>query len=86
MNTITQKILEKSTMLPTALQQEVLDFVSFLQYKQKTCKQDNEQPNGKKIVNLMEQIAKRGTAFKSIQDPVAWQREIRKDRPLPGRK
>jgi len=86
MNAITQKILEKSTMLPTALQQEVLDFVSFLQYKQKTCKQDNEQPNGKKIVNLMEQIAERGTVFKSIQDPVAWQREIRKDRPLPGRK
>ncbi len=86
MNAITQKILEKSTMLPTALQQEVLDFVSFLQYKQKTYKQDNEQPNGKKIVNLMEQIAKRGTVFKSIQDPVAWQREIRKDRPLPGRK
>jgi len=24
-------------------------------------------------------------AFKSIKDPVAWQREIRKDRPLPGR-
>lgn len=24
-------------------------------------------------------------AFKSIKDPVAWQREIREDRPLPGR-
>ncbi len=23
--------------------------------------------------------------FKGIKDPVAWQREIRKDRPLPGR-
>lgn len=23
--------------------------------------------------------------FRSIKDPVAWQREIRKDRPLPGR-
>jgi antitoxin component of MazEF toxin-antitoxin module len=23
--------------------------------------------------------------YKSIKDPVAWQREIRKDRPLPGR-
>ena len=23
--------------------------------------------------------------FKDIKDPVAWQREIRKDRPLPGR-
>jgi hypothetical protein len=24
-------------------------------------------------------------AFREISDPVAWQREIRKDRPLPGR-
>jgi hypothetical protein len=24
-------------------------------------------------------------AFREIDDPVAWQREIRKDRPLPGR-
>ena len=24
-------------------------------------------------------------AFAEIEDPVAWQREIRKDRPLPGR-
>jgi hypothetical protein len=24
-------------------------------------------------------------AFRTIKDPVAWQREIRKDRPLPGR-
>ncbi len=23
--------------------------------------------------------------FRAIEDPVAWQREIRKDRPLPGR-
>ncbi len=25
-------------------------------------------------------------AFKNIKDPVAWQKEIRQDRPLPGRK
>lgn len=24
-------------------------------------------------------------AFRSIKDPVSWQREVRKDRPLPGR-
>lgn len=24
-------------------------------------------------------------AYKDIKDPVAWQRELRKDRPLPGR-
>ena len=31
-----------------------------------------------------EKLASRGT-FSSIADPVEWQREIRKDRPLPGR-
>lgn len=29
-------------------------------------------------------LSEMGT-FKDITDPVAWQREIRKDRPLPGR-
>lgn len=28
---------------------------------------------------------KRGTGLGMIKDPVAWQQEIRKDRPLPGR-
>lgn len=29
--------------------------------------------------------AVRSNAFADIKDPVAWQREVRKDRPLPGR-
>lgn len=37
-----------------------------------------------KIQALFKQLADSG-AFKHIEDPVAWQREIRKDRPLPGR-
>ena len=37
------------------------------------------------IAAIMERIAKRGTAFNEIHDPVAWQREVRQDRPLPGR-
>ena len=32
----------------------------------------------------LEALAESG-AFSDIEDPVAWQREIRKDRPLPGR-
>ena len=35
-------------------------------------------------VNALREIAIRG-GIPSIKDPVAWQREIRKDRPLPGR-
>lgn len=37
-----------------------------------------------KLYQLMTEMAESG-AFKSIKDPVAWQREQRKDRPLPGR-
>ena len=36
-----------------------------------------------KAVASLHEIAKRGGT--GITDPVAWQREIRKDRPLPGR-
>ncbi|MCF6237152.1 MAG: DUF2281 domain-containing protein [Gammaproteobacteria bacterium] len=80
--------MKESENLPTRLQEEVLDFVHFLQQKQARKiekQQDNEEPNGAKLARLMERVAKRGTAFSSIKDPVAWQRNVRKDRPLPGR-
>ena len=34
--------------------------------------------------DALDKLSKSG-AFSGIEDPVAWQREIRKDRPLPGR-
>lgn len=37
-----------------------------------------------KIQRILRELQAMG-AYKSIKDPVAWQREIRKDRPLPGR-
>jgi antitoxin component of MazEF toxin-antitoxin module len=37
-----------------------------------------------KIQEILRELQQMG-AFKSIKDPVAWQREIRKDRKLPGR-
>lgn len=43
-----------------------------------------EEPNGRKLVAILQKIADRG-GIPSIKDPVKWQREIRKDRPLPGR-
>jgi len=33
---------------------------------------------------ILAELARLGT-FSEIEDPVEWQREIRKDRPLPGR-
>ncbi len=41
-------------------------------------------PNGQKMAEIMEEIS-RGNPYSGIKDPVAWQREIRKDRKLPGR-
>lgn len=43
-----------------------------------------KKPDVEKMVEALEGLAALG-GIKSIPDPVAWQREIRKDRPLPGR-
>lgn len=45
-----------------------------------TPKEYNPEAVKKAIRNLQAQAA-----FSAIKDPVAWQRAIRKDRPLPGR-
>ncbi len=45
---------------------------------------DSAEPNGKRAVETLQRIADRG-GIKSIPDPDKWLREIRKDRPLPGR-
>ena len=38
----------------------------------------------RRLGEIMDRIRKRNP-FKGIADPVAWQRELREDRPLPGR-
>ena len=40
--------------------------------------------NRAKIQRLFKQLQELG-AYEDIKDPAAWQRETRKDRPLPGR-
>jgi hypothetical protein len=39
---------------------------------------------GQAMAALLEQLAARGT-LSDMADPVKWQRELRQDRPLPGR-
>lgn len=41
--------------------------------------------NGGTVLDAMRELRKIGGMGDSIPDPVAWQREQRKDRPLPGR-
>lgn len=40
--------------------------------------------NGENVARLMQELADQ-QSFDSIEDPVAWQREVRQDRPLPFR-
>jgi hypothetical protein len=40
---------------------------------------------GRRMAQALQRVAEAGGAFSQIEDPVAWQREIRQDRPLPGR-
>jgi hypothetical protein len=42
-------------------------------------------PSREAVLAALGRLRARGT-FRQITDPVAWQREIRKDRPLPGRR
>ncbi len=57
--------------------------------------QGGEQPKRQKLSATPEMIAQRQAAleeirklnpYRNITDPVAWQKDIREDRPLPGRK
>ena len=41
-------------------------------------------PNGQQIAELMQKLAE-SYSLNEIKDPVAWQREVRQDRPLPFR-
>lgn len=45
---------------------------------------DDKAEMRRRRVEALERIAERG-GIKSMPDPVAWQREMREDRPLPGR-
>ncbi|PKL40386.1 MAG: hypothetical protein CVV41_19560 [Candidatus Riflebacteria bacterium HGW-Riflebacteria-1] len=87
MNSITRQIVEDLEALPPQMQDEALDFVRFLKAKLSKLKaaQDSQECNGNAVVEILNEIAGRGTAFKDVDDPAAWQTEIRKDHPLPGR-
>ena len=92
MSTISQQILQDVEQLPEILQSEILDFVHFLRSKElrnRKLEMNNQVekhiPNGKKIADILDRMAARGSASSGIADPVEWQREIRKNRCLPSR-
>ena len=86
MSLTTQQINEKIEILPEQMQEETLDFINFLQNKLKNnvLEPKKTEPNGSRLADLMAEASTKDL-FSHIEDPVAWQREIRKDRSLPNR-
>ena len=66
--------------VPAELRRGKVKVVATLQAEQGT----SDRPTSETALDALRQLRKLGT-FRHITDPVAWQREIRKDRPLPGR-
>ena len=83
--TLMEQIQEQMKLLPPEKQTEVLDFVTFLR-GQVQAKQSAsaDEARKKRLKKAFETLAESGT-LADITDPVEWQRQIRKDRPLPGR-
>lgn len=86
MTAITQKIIENLGTLPPDMQEETLNFVQFLKEKLLNSKQKQKKNelNTAKLAQLMEEASKKNL-FADIKNPAEWQREIRKERSLPGR-
>lgn len=83
--TVLEEIQQRLKELPLEKQSEVLDFVTFLQAKDKTPQPAPEKvERGKRILSALKKVVELNI-FKDIIDPVEWQRRIRRDRPLPGR-
>ncbi len=83
--TLMEQIEKQLSVLPPEKQSEVLDFITFLQERARSAQPaSSEAERGKRIKAALQTLADLNT-FADITDPVEWQRQIRKDRPLPGR-
>ncbi len=83
--TLTEQIQKQLNKLPPEKQSEVLDFITFLQERARSAQSAlAEAERGTRIKAALQTLADLNT-FADITDPVEWQRQIRKDRPLPGR-
>jgi hypothetical protein len=80
-----EQIEKQLSSLPPEKQSEVLDFIAFLQERVRSARSvSGEVKRKERLRKAFATLAEMGT-FADITDPVEWQRQIRKDRPLPGR-
>lgn len=85
MNDILQQIQHHAAALPLSSQAELLNYAVYLEQKaQQKTPITSTQTRQERLAEALEQAAALNP-FADITDPVAWQREQRQDRPLPGR-
>jgi len=84
---VAEDISLRLSLLPPEKQKEVLDFVLFLEQKREGTISDvfkDTEARRRRVTAALDALRRSG-AFADVGDPVAWQRDLRKDRPLPGR-
>jgi len=80
-----ESISKHLSMLPPEKQAEVLDFVMFLEQRREGAGSGtigDVEARRRRVTAALDALRRSG-GFAHIADPVAWQKEIRKDRPLP---
>lgn len=78
-------IQQNAAELPPDKQVEVLDFISFLRHRQNVSNRlDSTIERTNAIKKTLKALATM-RVFADISDPDEWQRNLRQDRPLPGR-
>ncbi len=81
--TLLEQIQSSLLHLPPDRQSEVLDFIIFLQGRLQH-RPTSTSVQQKTLMASLQHLAELGI-FREVDDPSAWQKQIRKDRPLPGR-
>jgi hypothetical protein len=85
MNLILEQIQKCAASLPLSAQAELLNYAIYLEQKsQEQTPTISTQTRRDRLAAALAQSAILNP-FAEINDPVAWQREQRHDRPLPGR-
>jgi len=82
-NILTKRILHDLEQLPETMQSETLDFVQFLKTKLEKNKIGDSGENRNQLLADVLDEASQSKLFKDIEDPAAWQTEIREDRHRP---
>jgi len=85
MSLLLQQVQHHAAALPLPLQAELLNYVIYLEYKAQGHSQPIPAPERRERLAQAFAQAVALNPFAAIADPVAWQREQRQDRPLPGR-